>query len=274
MLAKTITTVTDTKSDNKFVWAFLLYTGAFLFSIITTILVHELGHFFAFQLQGYELINIRINPFMGTTSTSQNISPNDFKFIVLGGTIFDLSVAILTAAMLRFTKSPNWLPARMYPATAFLTEGMVIIAGLFFEETITDFAWLISLGWHPIIVGILGTLFITAGGYLTYEIWILIGIDLKNPRMKLWILNIPYLLYGLAGFLIGQAITIDLDFFKRFLATCAVLQWLFLVIRIMLYPTFAPIIQKRTINTKPRITLGSSLFSLVLGCVLWVVNLL
>lgn len=274
MLAKTNPIIPNTKSNDTFVRAFLLYTGAFLFSIIITMLVHELGHFLAFKLRGYEFITIRINPFMGNTSTSQNIFPNDFEFIVLGGTIFDLSVATLTAAMLRFTKSPNWLPARMYPATAFLTEGMVIIAGLFFEETITDFAWLISLGWHPIIVGIFGTLFIIAGGYLTYEIWILIGIDLKSHRKQLLILNIPYLLYSLAGFLIGQAMSIDLDFFKRFLTACAVLQWLFLGIRIMLYPNFTPFIQKRTIKTKPRIALGSSIFSILLGCALWIVSLL
>jgi hypothetical protein len=274
MLAKTNPIVTDTKSDDTFVQAFLLYTGAFLFSIIMTMLVHELGHFLAFHLRGYEFITIRINPFMGNTSTPQKIFPTDFEFIALGGTIFNLSVATLTAAMLRFTKSPYWLPARMYPATAFLTEGMVIITGLFFEETITDFAWLVSLGWHSIIVGTLGTLFIIAGGYLTYEIWILIGIDLKSPRKQLLILNIPYLIYILAGFLTGQAISIDLDFFKRFLAACAVLQWLFLGIRIMLYPTFAPYIQKRTIKTRPRIALGSSIFSFLLGCALWVVSLL
>jgi len=236
--------------------------------------MHELGHFLAFQLRGYEFVTIRINPFMGATSTTPNLFPNDFEFIVLGGTIFNLTIATLVTSLLRFTKSPYWLPVKMYPATAFLTEGIVLIAGLFFEETITDFAWLISLGWHPIIVGILGFLFMLAGGYLTYEIWVLIGIDPNSPRMQLAILNIPYLFYGLAGFLIGQAISIDLDFFKRFLAACAVLQWLFLGIRILLYPAFAPFIQKRTFRTAPRMALGSSIFSFILGCASWVASLL
>ncbi len=57
----------------EFTLTFLTYTGAFLFSIILIILVHEVGHFLAFHWQGYDAVSIRINPFMGTTFCKQDI---------------------------------------------------------------------------------------------------------------------------------------------------------------------------------------------------------
>jgi hypothetical protein len=261
--------------EGNFALTFFAFTGAFLFSVILIVLVHEIGHFLAFKMRGYEAVSIRINPFMGTTSCQQNVRAEDFLYITLGGTVFNLSIATISAIALHFTKNPNWIFVKMYSAMAFLIEGMVIIAGLFFQETITDFAWLIKLGWSPILVGFLGTLFIVIGGYLSYEVWISLGITQEHSWKQLILINIPFLVYGLFGFVIGLAILpIEISFFRKFLAICMVLHWSYLGLRIMLAPMLMPRMQKRIDLDIPKVTIGLSGFSLFLGCASWVLSFL
>ena len=261
--------------EEKFIHTFLVFTGAFLFSVILIVLVHETGHFLAFKMRGYEAVSIRINPFMGVTSCPQNVRSEDYLYIILGGTIFNLSIAIISAIALRFAKSPNWIFVKMYSAMAFLIEGMVIIAGLFFQETITDFAWLIKLGWSPVWVGFLGIALIVFGGYLSYEIWISLGMSLKNSRKQILLINIPFFVYELLGFVMGLAILpIEMSFFRKFLAVGMVLHWLYLGLRIMLVPVLMPRIQKHMRMDTPKVTIGLSWLSLFLGCASWVLSFL
>jgi hypothetical protein len=272
---KSLSTSMPLSSEGNFITPFLTYTGAFLLSIILIILIHEVGHFLALRWRGYDSISIRINPFMGTTSCQQDIQERDFIFIVLGGPIFDLSIATLLAIALRFTKSPNWIPVKMYSAMAFLIEGMVIIAGLFFQETITDFAWLISLGLTPIFVGCLGIFLIGFGGLLSYEIWILVGITPESSRKQLILLNGPFFLYGLLGVSMGMAILpIEANFVRKFLAVGMVLHWLYLGIRIILASSIVPRIRERMPGDIPKVAINTSKFSLILGCASWVLSFL
>lgn len=259
----------------KFIHTFLVFTGAFLFSVILVVLVHETGHFLAFKMRGYEAVSVRINPFMGATSSQQNARPEDYFYIILGGTIFNLSIATISAIAVRFTENPNWIFVKMYSAMAFLGEGMVIIAGLFFEETITDFAWFIELGQSPIFVGFLGTLFIGIGGYLSYEIWISLGINQEGSRKQILIINIPFFLNGLLGFGFGLVILpIEMSFFRKFLAVLMLLHWSYLGLRIMLAPVLMPRIQKHMRMDTPKVTIGLSKLSLFLGCASWVLSFL
>lgn len=172
-----------------------IYAGALLFAVILLILVHEVGHYIAYVWKGYEDASIRITPFFGMISTNQTIQPEDFVFIVLGGTVFNLTLAFLVAMLCRSSKSAYAIPLRMYAVMAFLVEGVVILAGLFFEPTITDFSWLISFGWSLVWVAVLGLVFILIGGYLNYEIWILLGFHQNASLISLLILNSPFLLY-------------------------------------------------------------------------------
>jgi hypothetical protein len=239
------------------------------------VLVHETGHFLAFHWRGYEAVSIRINPFMGTTTCKQDVQEGDFIFIVLGGSIFNLSIAVISAFILRFAKSPYWIPVKMYAAMAFLIEGMVLIAGLFFQETITDFSWLISLGLPPIFVGSLGVFLIGIGGLLSYEIWILVGINSESSRKLLLLLNSSFFLYGLLGVSMGIAILpIEANFIRKFLAVGMILHWLYLGIRIILAPVILPGIQKRMRGDIPEVTINTSKFNLMLGCASWVLSFL
>lgn len=262
-------------SDRKFIHAFLTYTGAFLFAIILIVMVHEIGHFLAFHWCGYDAVSIRINPFMGTTSCKQDIQTEDAVFIVLGGTIFNLSLAAISAITLRWSKSSYWMPVKMYSAMAFLIEGMVIVTGMFFDEVVTDFAWLINFGWTPIFVGFIGIIFIIIGGYLKYEIWILTGIHQKSPPKLIFLLNSPYFLYCAFGVLLGQVILpIEMSFFKKFMAVGMVLHWLYLGIRIYLTPVIMPRIWMRMTEDIYKVTVNSSRFSMILGCASWVLSFL
>jgi len=258
--------------ESKFIHILLTFTGAFLLSVILVILVHEIGHFLAYKMLGYDAVSIRINPFMGTTSCQQHVREQDFFYIILGGTFVNLSIATISAIAISFAKNPCWIMVKMYSAMAFLIEGMVIIAGLFFQETITDFSWLMELGWSPTVIGFLGISFIAIGGYLSYEIWISLGIC---SRKQILLLNIPLLIYWLLGLAIGVAILpIEISFFRKFLAAILVLQWLYLVLRIILAPILVPRIQKRMCVDTQKVTIGFCKLSLLLGCASWALSLI
>ncbi len=147
----------------------------------------------------------------------------------------------------------------MYVAMAFLIEGMVIIGGLFFQETVTDFTWLIQLGWSPFLVGFLGIIFVGIGGYLSYEIWIFLGITPESPRILILLLNSPYILYfGLAYLISQMLLPSEISFMKHFLVISLVLHWSYLGLRIMLVPILMPRIQKRIEMDVPKATIGLS----------------
>jgi hypothetical protein len=261
--------------EGKFIHTILTFTGAFLFSIILIVLVHEIGHFLAFHWRGYDAVSIRINPFMGTTTCKQDVQMQDAVFIALGGTIFNLSIASISAITLRFTRNTHWILVKMYAAMTFLMEGIVIITGLFFQETVTDFAWLIRLGWSPIFVGFLGIIFVGIGGYLSYEIWIILEITPESSRKRIILLNSPYILYSGLAFFIGQwLLPSEMSFIKSFLAVGMILHWLYLGIRIILAPAILPEIQKRMRGDIPEVTINTSKFSLMLGCASWVLSFL
>jgi len=259
-------------SEGKFSYTFFMFTGVFLLSVILVILIHEIGHFLAYKMQGYDAVSIRINPFMGVTSCQQNVRKEDFIFIILGGPVFNLTLATISAIALRFTKNPNWILVKMYSVMAFLIEGMVIIVGLFFRETITDFSWLMELGLSPLIIGYLGVYFIVIGGYLSYEIWISLGI---NSPKQILLINLPFLVYWLLGFAAALVLLpIEISFFRKFMATILVLQWLYLGLRIMLAPILIPRIQKLIELDIPKATTGLSKLSMFLGCASWVLSFL
>jgi len=264
--------------EGKFIHTILTFTGAFLFSIILIVLVHEIGHFLAFHWRGYDAVSIRINPFMGTTSCKQDVQMQDAVFIALGGTIFNLSIASLSGITLRFTRNTHythWILVKMYAAMTFLMEGIVIITGLFFRKNVTDFAWLIQLGWSPIFVGFLGFIFVGIGGYLSYEIWSILEITPESPRKRIILLNSPYILYFGLAFFVGQwLLPSEMSFIKSFLAVGMILHWLYLGIRIFLAPAILPGIQKRMRGDIPDETISTSKFNLLLGCASWVLSLL
>lgn len=266
---------TKKQQDEQFIPTFLMYTGAFLFSIILLVFVHELGHFLAFRWKGYEEVIIRITPFFGTTTSSQNIQMGDAEFIILGGTLFNLLVASLLAIILRRIKTPFLIPLKMYPIMAFLIEGMVILGGLFFDQTITDFAMLLEIGWSRILIGILGLTIIFVGGYLSYEMWILLGFTRESPRKKLFWINSQYALYFLAGYLISQMILpIELRSVRELLAICMVLHWLYLGIRILFAPVILAVFELNKVEQFPKISLHSGVFSIILGFSSWVASIL
>ncbi len=266
------------KYDRVFWRGFLAHTGALLFAIVLLILVHEVGHYLAYIWKGghylayiwkgYEDASIRITPFFGMTSTSQDILPEDFAFIVLGGTLLNLTLAILVAVIKGSNKSHYALPLRMYPVMVFLVEGVVILAGLFFDQTITDFSWLVELGLSQVWVGVIGLVFILIGGYLSYEIWILLGFHQYHPVIALVIVNIPYMLYFLAGYLIRQRLlSAGMEAVKSILLICMVLQLVYMAIRILLAPVLYNFLLRKRMVYQQQITKWASLFSLFLGCV-------
>jgi hypothetical protein len=260
-------------STQPFRYKFWAYTGAFLTAIILLIFIHEAGHYLAYRWRGYDQVHIRINPFTGATIYSQEVDEVDAVFIILGGTVFNLTVASLTALALRSTRNPYWLPLQMYPPTAFLIEGVVILAGLFFQERVTDFAWLVEFGGSPVLVGSLGVVFTAIGGWLTYRVWYLVGIDAGTPYSQLILLNLPFLLYSLLGALIGFAfLQYEMAFLKKFLTATMMLNWLYVGVRIFLARVLLTRIRTMELGDPLILTKGSSNFSITLGMASWVLS--
>ncbi|NIS47710.1 MAG: hypothetical protein GWN61_17740 [candidate division Zixibacteria bacterium] len=262
------------KIESRFSHVFWTYTGTLLLAVTLVVLLHETGHYLAYRWRGYAA-SVHINPFMGATSTRQTVQPEDFVYIILGGTVFNLSLASIAAILLRYAKNINWILIKMYATMAFLIEGMVLIAGLFFEETVTDFSWLISLGVHPVFVGILGVLLIVIGGLLNYGAWRSVGVTPQSPRWQILLLNTSFLVYVLAGFAIGMVISpIDIQFIRRFLFVAMLLHWLYLGLRVILNPYIMPRLQRRMQTGHLELTGNSGRLSMALGCASWVISFL
>jgi len=264
----------ETKTEFKFKDVFWTYTGAFMLSVIMIVLIHETGHYLAFRWRGYDA-TIRINPFMGVTSSQQNVQTQDFPYIVLGGPVFDLIIASFFAVLLRAKRNPYWIPMKMYAATAFLIEGMVLITGLFFQETVTDFSWLISKGLSPIFVGGLGIFLILIAGLLTYSVWEMIGVTATTNRWKVLLLNSSLFLYVLTGFMIGRAIAlIAPSFVLRFLLIAMLFHWGYLALRVVLNPLIMSLIQRHQAEPPALVSAKLSRLSMALGGVSWVLSFL
>lgn len=253
----------------------LTYTGAFLFSVILIIAIHEFGHYLAYLWRGYDSVQVMINPFMGATSSVNEIQQEDAVYIILAGTVVNLSVATILALLLQNRTNPSWIPLKMIPATAFLIEGMVIVAGFFIQERVTDFSMLISLGWSPVLVGILGVLILLLGGYLTYGVWLVVGIQPTSSQLELWLFNSGFILYTLAGFLLSEyMLPPEMVLIKRFLRVNFVFHWIYLGIRVYLAPIFLPMMHHGIQVNSFRLTKRAGMLSIILGVTAWMSSFL
>ena len=259
------------KKDRRI--AFWTYTGSFLFALILIVIIHEFGHAIAYLMQGYTSISITINPFMGVTSTTETVQLSDAAFIALGGTIFNLSIALLLALILHFIKNPAWIPLKMYSAMAFLIEGMVMVAGVFFEEIVSDFQWMVSFGWSPVLVFILGLVILFIGSYLMYELWILLGIGQESTRSWILVFNSSFLLYFIIPAIITPIlIPAEMDFISRFVIVLMILHWIWLGIRIILAPIILAKINPLLPKDIPPIDKVTCIFTLILGVLSWIAS--
>ena len=268
-------TISKIRTNGGLLTPFLTYTGAFLYSIIMIIAIHEFGHYLAYLWRGYDSVQVMINPFMGATMSAKEIRLEDAVYIILAGTVVNLSVATLVTLLLRNKPSPYWIPLKMIPATAFLIEGMVIVAGFFIQERVTDFSMLISLGWSPFLVGVLGIVFLLLGGYLTYEVWLLVGVQPESPRLRLLLFDGGFILYTVSGFLLSEyLLPPDMVMIKRFLRVNCSLHWLYLAIRIFFAPSILPVIQNRLQGKSYQMPKRASSLSMILGFAAWVSSIL
>ena len=209
------------------------------------------------------------------TSTPQDIQLKDIPYIILGGTFCNLSLATFIGFIIRRKKHKFYMVLQMYPATAFLIEGMVIIAGFFFQEKVTDFAMLVDQGLSPLIVGVLGVFFLLIGGYQTYVVWVLHGIVPMYSRFKIFLLNGPFIIYGLRGILFFRfSLPVEMNFIKNFITLTMILHWLYLGLRILLVPIILPQIQKRMISGYPQVSKSDGIYSILLGSAAWLASLL
>lgn len=262
-------------ADGGLLTPFITYTGAFLFAIIMIITIHESGHYLAFLWRGYDSVQVMINPFMGATSSVEEIRQEDAVIIILAGTVVNLSVASLLTLLLRNRTSSYWIPLKMIPATAFLIEGMVIVAGFFIQERVTDFSMLISLGWSPVLVGLLGVLILILGGYLTYEVWRAVGIQPGSSRLELFLFNGGFFLYTLAGVLLSEyMLPPEMVLIRRFLRVNFSLHWIYLGIRVFLAPVFLKIMQRGIQVHRIQLSKRAGIFSIVFGLSAWLSSFL
>lgn len=259
-------------AGGAFTGAWLVYIGLFLVAVLGIILVHEFGHYLAFRLRGYEMVTIRFNPFMGATSSPQEIQPEDMAWIVLGGTIFNLSVAGIAAQ--RASKTGGILRGllRMYAAHAFLIEGTVVLAGFFVEETVTDFSWLMVLGVPPVLVACLGAGFVAVAGALLIRLWGDFG---GHTRVRQALLSATVVLYLLVGAVMASAIgSITPSFIRQFMVIENILLTGFLAGLIVLIPLVRSRMEDRPVEQKQPYSLRTGIFWILTGMAAWVLSLL
>lgn len=217
--------------------AFWLYSTSFLSAIIMVITVHECGHALMLKIYGYGGITIRINPFMGVTSTTSIVHPSHILGVVLGGPVLDLICATLVSKILVNTRLPGWLILKTYGVQAFVIEGIVIVGGLFFSETLTDFSFLQLYGWPDFVIALIGVGIISVGMWLTYRLWGEFGFTDQSSRGRLVLFNSVLLVYHGLSFTVSNALIPESEaMIRRFMGIIFIVQFVYLGIRIALAP--------------------------------------
>ena len=93
--------------------------------------------------------------------------------------------------------------------------------------------------------------------------------------MKIIILNLPFILYVLTGYLFAQLVLpTEMAFIKAFMASGMVLHGLYLGLRILAAPVILPRIQNTVKENYPRLTKRDGWINLALGVSTWMLSFL
>lgn len=146
--------------------------------------IHEIGHAIALSLAGASDIRIFVHPFSLSYYNNSSLPTDIMPFIGSMGPLFNLGCATTIILVLWRKRNPKLLPLLMWVGIAYFSEGVSIIMNISDISITSDWGKVIILGGiSPIILGIIGVLFITLGCIL---ILLLLPLENISPHDSIW----------------------------------------------------------------------------------------
>ncbi len=154
----------------------LLVFGAYTFSYCLGLIFHETGHALAYTIVGVTDIEIHVHPF-ALSYCSHGYRPQEvLPFTGSMGPLFNVFCATIVSLSLWRIRNPKLLPLLMWAGTAYIAEGVAMFIDIAGLPILTDWGKVIIIGGvSPIIIGIMGIIFITIG-----SIFMLLLMPLEN----------------------------------------------------------------------------------------------
>lgn len=174
----------------------LLLLGAYAFSFCLGLTFHETGHALAYLIVGVSDIEIHVHPF-ALSYCSHGFRPTEvLPFTGCMGPLFNiLCSSIITLAVWR-KRNPKLLPLLICAGTAFLAEGVAIFIDIADLPLLTDWGKVIIIGGiSPIIMGIIGALFLAIGSTIMLLLLPLVNISSRDSYLRRILKSIGFILY-------------------------------------------------------------------------------
>ncbi|MFX1380284.1 MAG: hypothetical protein ACFFA4_14445 [Promethearchaeota archaeon] len=178
----------------------LLVLGAYIFSYCLGLTFHESGHAIALSIVGISDIKIYVHPFALSHCESGPITPEVMPFTGAMGPLFNVLCSFIVTLSVWHKRNPKLLPLLMCAGTAFMAEGVATFISLIELPLLTDWGILIIIGGAPpIIIGILGIIFIIIGSIFLLLLLPLENISNHHSFWKLISISLGFSLYFLTS---------------------------------------------------------------------------
>ena len=154
----------------------LLVFGAYTFSYCLGLIFHETGHALAYTIVGVTDIEIHVHPFALSYCSHGYRPPEVLPFTGSMGPLFNVACATIVSLSLWRVRNPKLLPLLMWAGTAYIAEGVAMFIDIAGLPILTDWGKVIIIGGvSPVIIGIMGSIFIIIG-----SIFMLLLLPLEN----------------------------------------------------------------------------------------------
>ncbi len=154
----------------------LLVLGAYTFSYCLGLTFHEIGHALAYTIVGVTDIEIHVHPFALSYCSHGSRPTEVLPFTGSMGPLFNVVCATIVSLSLWRIRNPKLLPLLMWVGTAYIVEGVAMFMDIAGLPILTDWGKVIIIGGvSPVIIGIMGIVFITIG-----SIFMLLLLPLEN----------------------------------------------------------------------------------------------
>ena len=167
----------------------LLLLGAFSFAYSLGVTLHEFGHAIAYILLGLSDFRINVHPFNHSYTRYTGNVPIDYvKYGVFTGSmgpLFNVTCATIITILVLRNRKPSLLPFALTGAVAYLQEGVSVFIGIIDLPLLTDWGKVIIYGnVSPVIVAIIGAIFITIGCILMFLLLPLVNVTPDDSFMR------------------------------------------------------------------------------------------
>lgn len=176
----------------------LLVFGAYTFSYCLGLIFHETGHALAYTIVGVSDIEIHVHPF-ALSHCSHGFRPTEvLPFTGSMGPLFNILCATIVSLSLWRLRNPKLLPLLMWAGTAYIAEGVAMFIDIAELPLLTDWGKVMIIGGvSPVIIGIMGIVFIIIGSIFMLLLLPLENISVRDSFCKRYLITTSISVYFL-----------------------------------------------------------------------------